>query len=192
MELDQHPQDYAGRLHQALTGLDFQEITKIITKLEAMRGTDRTLFIAGNGGSSATASHAACDFSKTILGKDTKNQTRWLRTVCFNDNIPLMTAWANDLGYEHIFSEQIRNLGKKGDLFLALTCSGNSPNIIKAVAAAKERGMESYGFLGFDGGKVKDLLDGYLLVPSYDYGVVEDVHIILCHMITDWFRQSAE
>lgn len=190
MELKNHPQDYINRLKNTLDAVDQKKIIGLIEKIKSMIGTDRTVFIAGNGGSAATGSHMACDFGKTILGKNPREKEARLRTICLNDNIPLMTAWGNDEGYEHIFSEQLRNLGKKDDLLIIITGSGNSANILEAANAAQKMGIESYGILGFDGGKVKDLLTEYLLIESSDYGIIEDMHMILVHLITDWLKRQ--
>lgn len=189
MELSTHPQNYLLRLKKTMDSLDQSKIVDLIEKIRSLIGTDRTVFIAGNGGSASTGSHMACDLGKTILGKKPRENESRLRTICLNDSIPLMTAWGNDEGYEHIFSEQLRNIGKSGDLLIIITGSGNSANIVEVVKRAKEMNVETYGILGFDGGKVKDLLDDYLLVDSDDYGVVEDIHMILVHLITDWLKR---
>jgi D-sedoheptulose 7-phosphate isomerase len=190
MELKNHSQDYFNRLKNAMDAVDQAKIADLIEKIQSMIGTDRTIFIAGNGGSAATGSHMACDFGKTILGKNPRERENRLRTICLNDNIPLMTAWGNDEGYEHIFSEQLRNLGKKDDFLIIITGSGNSANILEVARSAQKMGIKTYGILGFDGGAVKDLLDDFLLIESNDYGIVEDMHMILVHLITDWLKRQ--
>ncbi len=136
-----------------------------------------TFFIAGNGGSAATGSHLVIDILKT---SGLSNPP-----VCINlsDNIPSITAIGNDIGYNDIFSLQIEKMGKEGDILFVITGSGNSPNIINAVKVAKGKGMKTWGLLGFDGGKVKNMLDDYILVPSYDYGIVEGAHSVLLHIL---------
>ena len=109
--------------------------------------------------------------------------------MALTDNVPWMTALANDLGYEHIFSEQLKNLVQKGDVLIAISGSGNSPNIVKGVQAAKALGATVVGILGFDGGKVKDLVDTSVLIRSDNYGYVEDLHMVLDHLITAYFRE---
>jgi len=190
MELKNHPQDYIDRLKVALDMVDQSKVIHLIEKIQSMIGTERTVFIAGNGGSASTGSHMACDLGKTILGKNPREKKERLRTICLNDNIPLMTAWGNDEGYEYIFSEQLRNLGKKDDLLIIITGSGNSANIMEIAKIAQQMGIKTYGILGFNGGKVKALLDDFLLVESNDYGIVEDMHMILVHLITDWLKKQ--
>ena len=183
--MDFNPNNYLSLLQNTLAAVEREKISRLASKLEVLRGTDRTLFLAGNGGSAATASHAACDLSKTIAGENRKA----IRAICLNDNVPLLTAWANDSGYKEVFSGQLKNLGQKGDMFIAISASGNSENILEALAAAKQMGMETFGFLGFDGGKAKSLADDFLLVPVQDFGIVEDIHMIIFHMITDYFKK---
>lgn len=132
----------------------------------------------------------ACDLGKTILIDNTKERRYNFRVNSLTDNVPLMTALANDYGYKYIFSEQLKNLGRKGDMLIVLTASGNSANIIQAVSTAKALGISSFGLVGFGGGKVKDLLDDILLIESDDYGLVEDAHMVINHLITDWFRNQ--
>lgn len=189
MNPSKHVPDYFRRIRAAVNTLDHKKLIKLIIFIQSMIGEkSKTLFIAGNGGSAATASHMACDLGKTILGKKPRENNRRLRVICLNDNIPLMTAWGNDEGYEYIFSEQLRNLGTSQDALVIITGSGNSPNILQAIEAAKEIGMETFGILGFDGGKAKKILNDCLIVDSFDYGVVEDIHMITVHLITDWLK----
>lgn len=190
LEFAAHSVAYLEKLKTALDSTDKSGIARFVELLESAMGTERTLFVAGNGGSAATSSHIACDLGKTILGKTPGRDTKGLRAVALNDNVPLMTAWANDASYDRIFSEQLRMLGRKGDILLVITGSGNSGNIVEAVKVAKEMGICAFGFLGFDGGKVMPMLDDHILVPSFDYGVVEDAHSVLNHLVTDWFKSE--
>lgn len=189
MSLQNHPQEYLDELSKVLSTIDKGKLVKLIEKIQTLIGTKKTLFVCGNGGSAATSSHMACDLGKTILGKNPRENGKRLKTISLNDCIPMMTAWGNDAGYEHIFSEQLRNLGQAGDMLLVITGSGNSPNILEAIKVAKEMGIEPYGLLGFRGGKAKDLLDNYLLVESENYGIVEDIHGIVNHLVTDFLKQ---
>lgn len=181
-------QDYLDRLIIALRALPVNAIDELKQKIRNMIGTEKTIFICGNGGSASTASHMTCDFSKTILGKEPIKNTKRLRVISLNDPIPVMTAWGNDEGYENIFSQQLENLGRRGDMLIVITGSGNSANIIAAVKTAKKIGMETIGLLGFGGGKVKGLLHSSIIVDSSDYGIVEDTHHILNHLITDYLK----
>jgi len=191
MDIRQHPQKYLDELNQGLKTVDQSKLVQLIQKIQSLIGTKKTLFVCGNGGSAATASHMACDLGKTILGKNPRERKTRLRVISLNDCIPMMTAWGNDEGYEHIFSEQLRNLGQEGDMLLIITGSGNSPNILEAIKAAKEMGVETFGLLGFQGGKAKEILDDYLLVESENYGIVEDIHGIVNHLVADWLKKNS-
>jgi len=190
MDLKDHPQKYLDELNKVLAVIDKDKLVQLIQKIQALIGTRKTLFVCGNGGSAATSSHMACDLGKTILGKKPRDNKNRLRVISLNDCVPMMTAWGNDEGYEHIFSEQLCGLGSKGDMLLIITGSGNSPNILEAIKTAKEMGIETFGLLGFQGGKAKEILDDYLLVESDNYGIVEDVHGIVNHLVTDWLKNA--
>lgn len=191
MNIDKHPDKYLGKLNTVLSTLDKDKLVSLIEKIQAVIGTDKTLFVCGNGGSAATSSHMSCDLGKTILGKNPRQNCKRLKTICLNDCVPIMTAWGNDEGYEHIFSEQLRNLGQEGDILLIITGSGNSANILEVIKTAREMGIETYGLLGFHGGKAKEILDDYLLVESGNYGIVEDIHGIINHLVTDYLKRES-
>jgi len=190
MKIKDHPQDYLQRVGQVLKSIDRSKLVSLIEKIASFSKTDKTIFIAGNGGSASTASHMACDLGKTVLVDSLGDKAYRLRVVSLTDNVPLITALANDYGYEHIFSEQLKNFGRSGDMLIVLTGSGNSSNIIQAVLTAKSLGIDTFGVLGFGGGKVKEILDDMLIIDSEDYGLVEDTHLIINHMLTDWFRNQ--
>lgn len=190
MKIKDHPQNYLQRLNRVLKKIDRNKLASLIAKIASFSKTDKTIFIAGNGGSAGTASHMACDLGKTVLVDGLGDKVYRLRVVSLNDNVPLITALANDYGYEHIFSEQLKSFGRSGDMLIIITGSGNSPNIIQAVLTAKSLNIDTYGLLGFGGGKVKEILNGMLLIDSVDYGLVEDAHLIIGHLITDWFRNQ--
>lgn len=190
MKIKDHPQDYLKRLKKVLKKIDRSKLASFIEKIASFSKTDKTIFIAGNGGSASTASHMACDLGKTVLIDSLGDKAYRLRVISLTDNVPLITALSNDYGYEHIFSEQLKSFGRSGDMLIVLTGSGNSPNIIQAVLTAKSLGIQTYGLLGFGGGKVKEILDDMLLIDSDDYGLVEDAYLIIEHLITDWFRSK--
>jgi D-sedoheptulose 7-phosphate isomerase len=146
------------------------------------------ILVAGNGGSASTASHLACDLAKTVLGTDPGSRASRFRVVSLADNVALLTAWANDVGYESVFAEQVKSLGQSGDVLVVVSASGSSPNIVAAVRAARARGLETIGLLGFDGGEVKSLLDEHVVVDCLDYGHIESAHLVLGHLLTDWFK----
>jgi D-sedoheptulose 7-phosphate isomerase len=146
------------------------------------------IFIIGNGGSASTASHMAVDLAK---GTQVKGYPS-LRVISLTDNVGMITAWANDLAYEEVFTEQLKNLLSYKDVLIAISASGNSPNILSAVRYAKSRGAATVGFIGFGGGKLKDLVDVDITVSSHNYGVVEDFHLTLNHIISQFIKQFRE
>jgi D-sedoheptulose 7-phosphate isomerase len=145
---------------------------------------EKQVFTLGNGGSASTASHIAADLAKNTIGA----HMRRFRITSLNDNTAILTALANDLGYENVFSEQLQNLVRPGDLLIAVSASGNSPNVVKAIRYAQAQCAEVVGILGFDGGQAAKLADLAIIVPSCHYGVVEDVHLIINHILVDYFR----
>lgn len=183
--------NYLSKVRTLCNTVDIDEIVRSLKVLEDIYKNKRTIFVIGNGGSASTASHFVCDLGKTILGKDRENKKRF-RIFCLSDNIPFLTALGNDRSYSEIFSEQLKNYAKEKDLLLTITGSGNSPNIIEAIKTAKELKMQTLAFLGFDGGKVKQMVDSYILIPSNEYGPIEDFHLILNHLITLYFLEKNE
>lgn len=144
-----------------------------------------TVFTLGNGGSAATASHFACDLAKgTIVPGGPR-----FRVIALTDNVPLIMAWSNDVSYESVFAEQLYNLMGRGDVVVAFSGSGNSPNVLRAVALARQQGGITIGFSGFDGGKLSHMVDVPVVVPCYCMEQVEDVHLILCHLMATVLRQ---
>lgn len=185
--------DFAKNYFQKLADLgkliDLEEVEKVMNLIEEAYKNGKTIFVAGNGGSAATASHMVCDLCKTILGKDNINSTKKrFKVVSLTDNVPLLTALANDCSYDFAFSEYLKTFANKGDLLLVITGSGNSKNIIEAVNVAKNLNMVTMGFLGFNGGVCRKILDASILIPSSEYGPVEDFHMVLDHMITAYFK----
>jgi len=182
--------DYLSGLKDVLDRLPLKPIDEIIYAIERARDEGRQIFIIGTGGSAATASHMMNDLCKGTLGH--KGDAPWprLRVIALTDNVSLMTAWANDTDFNHIFSEPLKNLAQRGDVLVAISASGNSPNIIAAVEAAKQIGVTVLGLTGFTGGKLSKMADVSLVVPSDGYGPVEDVHMILDHIITSYLYEK--
>ncbi len=145
----------------------------------------RQVFLFGNGGSAATASHFAVDLGKGLQARD----GRRLRALALTDAVPLMTAWANDTDYSRIFSEQLINFVRPGDVAIAISGSGNSPNVLKGVRTATEKGALAIGFTGDMGGKLKDLVDLCVVVPSDNMQHIEDCHMIVAHVIYTDLRE---
>jgi D-sedoheptulose 7-phosphate isomerase len=182
--------DYVNGLKNVLDRLPWETIDRILQAMEEVHQRRGQMFVIGNGGSAATASHMMNDLNKGTLGH--KGDAPWprFRVIALTDNVSLMTAWANDTDYNHSFSEPLKNLAQRGDLLIAISASGNSPNIIAAVEAAKQMGVKVIGLAGFDGGKLAKLADVSFIVPSSEYGPVEDAHMILDHIITGYLYEK--
>jgi len=182
-------QEYRDGVKAALDSLADDDIHDFIAYFQSAYEAGQQVFIIGNGGSAATASHMACDLAKSVLGRANQPQTPRFRAIALTDNMPLVTAWGNDASYELVFAEQLRNLANSGDLLVVITGSGNSTNIVEAVRAARELGVTAIGLLGFEGGAVRALLDHSVIVPSNNYGYIEDAHMILNHLVTEYFKR---
>ena len=162
--------------------VDLDAVERVVDHLRTARDADGTIYVAGNGGSAATASHLAND-----LGKGTKaSGGAFVRVMCLSDNVSWLTALANDEGYERVFSGQLENFAGPGDVFLAISASGSSENLIDAAELARRRGVITVALLGFDGGRLKDRVDEYLWLPTEqgEYGLVETGHSVLCDILT--------
>lgn len=180
--------DYLERLKTAIDAMPLEHIAATGEILYRAYRHNKQVFIIGNGGSAATASHMACD-----LGMNTAapNRPRF-RVSSLNDNMPLVSALANDLGYDRVFAEQLTNLVHPGDVLISISGSGRSPNILAAMRCARERGATNIALLGFDGGKAIELADEYVLIPSSNYGIVEDLHLVLDHMLVAYFSERLQ
>lgn len=180
--------DYVDRLRAALEQIPVARVEVMGDILYRAYQHNKQVFIIGNGGSAATASHMACDLGKNTIAH---NRPRF-RVMSLNDNMPLLSALANDVGYEHVFAEQLRNLIHPGDVLISISGSGNSPNVLRAMEYARSRAATNIALLGFDGGRAMKLADEYMLVPIRDYGIVEDLHMVLDHILTEYFRARLE
>tara|TARA_B100000949_G_scaffold228556_1_gene236270 strand:+ start:299 stop:847 length:549 start_codon:yes stop_codon:yes gene_type:complete len=159
------------------------KISEMINLLQEVRNNKKNVFVIGNGGSSSTASHFVCDLLKTSINN---SQPRF-RAQCLSDNTAVMTAWSNDVSYDDIFSEQLKNFVEEGDILIAISCSGNSTNVIKAVEESKRRGIKTIGLTG-NAGKLEQLSDLVIKVPSDNILLIEGVHSVLLHYITEILR----
>ncbi len=175
--------DYVANLQQVLLHIDTKEFEKVLAKLAEVTATGKKIYVCGNGGSAAIADHLCCDWSKGTHFQDKAA----IKTQSLASNTALFTACANDFGYEKSFSAQLEMFGEKGDVLLAISSSGNSPNILQAVSVAREKGMTSIGLCGFSGGKLKSSADICLYVAFDNYGLVEDAHQILMHVLAQYF-----
>lgn len=172
--------DYIAGLARTLQSLPLDTIAEIAAILEEAREEERAVFLLGNGGSAATASHIACDLNKTAI----RPNARRLRATALSDNVPLITAWANDTHYHNIFVEQLQNFLRPRDVVIAISGSGRSTNVLDAVRRARELGAVTIGLTGFDGGLLRDHVDLCLIVACENMGQIEDVHLAVGHMLT--------
>jgi D-sedoheptulose 7-phosphate isomerase len=183
--VETHVHDYLRRLVATLKEIPTDRVERLADLLYRAYADGKQVFTFGNGGSASTASHMAADLSKNTIGPN----MRRFRIMSLNDNMSLVTALANDLGYENMFAEQLQNLIHPGDVLIAISGSGNSPNVLRAIEYAQSRSAEAAALLGFDGGKAAELADLSVLVDSHDYGVVEDAHLIINHILVEYFRE---
>jgi len=177
--------DYLLAVQDVLAHLDHQVVDRMLDVIWRGYEEGRTLFVFGNGGSAALASHFACDIGKgTVAGR-----AKRLKTIALTDNVALITAWANDKAYEEVFSEQLESLAEKGDIALAISGSGNSPNVIRGLQAGRRLGVQTLALTGFAGGRAKTLADLCLIVPSDSMQHIEDAHLCATHAIFLAIRQ---
>jgi D-sedoheptulose 7-phosphate isomerase len=161
---------------------------EIVSALVKARDAGRRIYICGNGGSASTASHMASDLNK---GANRKDAPRF-KAIALTDNIPAMLAWANDASYDDIFVEQLRNHLEKGDIVIGISGSGNSPNVLKAMHYANDNGATTIGLTGFDGGKLAQMAKICYTVPSNCMQQIEDIHLLIEHMLSLILRDSPE
>jgi D-sedoheptulose 7-phosphate isomerase len=174
-----HSRKYINGLQVTLTRLPIPLIDQVINLLHDARLRDCQVFIMGNGGSASTASHFVCDLGKNTRRKGWPN----FRVMGLTDNMAIFSALANDEGYENVFAQQLDSFVGPGDVVIGISTSGNSTNVLNAVRLAKERGAITVGFTGFDGGRLGSLVDVNLHVPSDSIEQVEDIHLMLEHLI---------
>ncbi len=179
---------YVFEIKETLDNLPWGAIRDTINLLHHARLMGKQVFIMGNGGSAATASHMACD-----LGKNTvvPNRPRF-RVMALTDNMPLFSAYANDHGYENVFAEQLASFVRRGDIVIAISTSGNSPNVLKAIELAREVGAITIGWTGYDGGMLSTVVDIPVIVPNHCAEQIEDIHLMLEHLVTTALRRAMQ
>lgn len=175
--------DYLALVCREIEKLDTTEVENVSELIERAYDAGRFVFIIGNGGSGANASHLSEDLAKCTLC-DFENQKR-LKVLSLTDNTAGIMAWANDEGYDRVFLEQLKNLASPGDLLLAISGSGNSPNILRAVEWANKNGLTTVGLTGFSGGKLKTTAQHSLHAAVDDMGIVESLHQVVFHWLID-------
>ncbi len=178
--------DYLKELKGLLDIFPHDRFDAIGQELLTAYNEERQIFIMGNGGSGSTASHFACDINKGSCFELDKK----FKVICLNDNVPTMLAYANDLSYNKVFIEQLKNFLQAGDVVIGISGSGNSENVIQAISYAKERGARTVGLTGFDGGKLAKTADIPLTAAIHDMQKVEDVHMIVVHMLMQYLCNS--
>lgn len=182
----QFPASYREKLLSTIETIDTALVTQAIEWMREARGANRALFVAGNGGSAATAAHFVCDMVKgASMGQSTR-----FRIVALGQNLPTLTAYSNDVSYADAMVEELKNFAQPGDLYMAISGSGNSPNVVRAMEYAKELGCRTIALTGRDGGKLGQLAELNIHVPEPHMGRIEDAHHIICHMIGYYFMDQ--
>ena len=183
---------FFDEIKKCIEEISIEQIEEVTDVLYRAWKNDRQVFILGNGGSASQASHMAADIGKNTLGRIYDPRIKRFRIMALTDNVSALTAYANDVGYDEVFSQQLRNLIQEHDILIVITGSGNSPNVLKAVEYARERNAITIGLLGYDGGRVKNMLDYPVIVRSNNYGVIESVHPAIHHLMVGYFREKID
>ncbi|HYT88576.1 MAG TPA: SIS domain-containing protein [Gemmataceae bacterium] len=185
VKLDVRP--FLDRVGQELARIDPAEVKALADAIYGCYESGRLAFICGNGGSGSNASHFCEDLGKGTLRRQDfdDDKKKRLRVLSLTDNTPYILAWGNDEGFERVFVEQLKNLASPGDLLIAISGSGNSPNVLRAVEWANRNGLRTFGCTGFDGGKLRHLAQHGLHVPLDDMGIVESIHLTAFHWVVD-------
>lgn len=175
---------YFQEIIRCIVLLDKQSIAKVIEEVVAAYRNDRKIYILGNGGAASTASHIACDLGKGTLARVYDTKEKRLHVMSLTDNVAVMTAYANDLSFDDIFLQQLRNLVEKDDVVIGISGSGNTKNVLNAITYAKKSGAKTIGLAGFNsGGKLAEIVDIPVTVKTNHYGPIEDVHMMIGHLV---------
>ena len=179
-------QSYRSLIQGALNTIDLEAVSAAIGLLDKARDSGRMIFVCGNGGSASTASHFVCDMVKGA----SYGRSKRFRILALTDSLPTLTAYSNDVSYDCVFVEQLHNLASAGDVVMAISGSGNSPNVIRAVEYANSIGCETIALTGRDGGKLGLLAKLQIRVAEPHMGRIEDGHMVVCHMIGYYFMEQ--
>lgn len=185
--IEDYLDSYAEFLRQGLESVDRSALRSVVRELTEVYRLRRTVWVCGNGGSASISDHFACDHLKGI----STNTALRPRVLSLSSNAALLTAIGNDLSFDRVFEYQLASLAQSGDVLIAVSSSGNSPNIVRAVNIAKSLGLRTIGFVGFDGGELLKIADHALHVKVANYGVVEDAHQSLMHVLAQFIRLAA-
>lgn len=183
--------EFSKKSIKAIQNIPHDEIAKALNILQAAYERNGRVYVFGNGGSWAIAGHWVTDFNKTVFSQHLKKHNRRFRVSRIPPSAEELTAWANDVGYDMIFAKPLENVLEDTDVVIAISSSGNSPNVIKAVEVAKKNKVPVIGLSGFDGGKLNKLADVKILVstPKGDYEIVESTHDTIMHLMTKYFKE---
>jgi D-sedoheptulose 7-phosphate isomerase len=185
--VQQRFREYLASAAALQAALDLSAVEAFVELVQQARQRGATIFLCGNGGSATTACHFATDLQKSTVAP---GQPR-VRALALGENTGLLTAWANDTDYSRVFAEQLQALGRPGDVLVALSASGNSPNVLAAVEAAREVGMTVVALTGFDGGILRGRADLAIHVPVASYELAEDAHLMVCHLVIIALKAAA-
>ena len=186
MDLKHFANTYLDELRELLEGFDTEAFEKIVNQILSAYADENRIFVMGNGGSAATASHLACDINKGCCFDLDKK----FKMICLNDNLPTLMALANDVSYDVVFVEQLKNFFKPQDLVIGISGSGNSENVLQAIRYAKDNGGQTIGMSGYAGGKLAQLVDIAFIARCDDMQKIEDAHVIVAHMLMQAIYRS--
>jgi phosphoheptose isomerase len=186
-EFQEFVRDYYQRFSEALLSFDKGPMSDVLSVIDRVHKADGILWVAGNGGSAAIANHTCCDMTK---GTHTEG-CKILRCQSLSANVPILTAIGNDIGYEQTFSKQVEYYIRENDALLLVSSGGNSPNVVNACQLANDLGVETIAFVGFRGGKLKEIAKHCVWIPVDNYGIVEDAHQSLIHVISQYMKHRA-
>jgi D-sedoheptulose 7-phosphate isomerase len=178
-------ENYRLSVTQTLAGIDAAKVAQAVEWLKEARDQNKHIFVCGNGGSASTASHFACDIVKGASYKQDKR----FRILALTDSLPTLTAYSNDVNYESVFVEQLKNFAQAGDVVMGISSSGNSPNVVRAVEYGNSIECRTIGLSGRDGGKLAPIAQLSIHVDDTHTGRIEDAHMIVCHMIGYYFME---
>lgn len=189
--MDKYIENFIKKTEKAIKKVSNQEIAKAIHIIEETYERDGRIYIFGNGGSLALATHWVSDFNKTVFSHNLEKNIRRFQAIRIPTTEEELTAWANDVGYDMVFAGPLKNYLKETDCVIAISSSGNSENIIKAVDLCKKNNIPVIGLTGFDGGRLYKMADAKLHIPTNkgEYGVVESAHGLLLHLLTNYFKE---
>lgn len=187
IDINEHILGYTIQLADAMSKVDRSKMSRLYNALEAIVEAGMPVYVCGNGGSAAIAQHFACDHAKGVHGDCDHFHPN---IISLSTNVPMITAIGNDIDFSEVFAHQLNFVPEKEGVLIAISSSGNSPNIIKAIKKAEQRGLATISFTGFDGGEAAKIADLNIHVPAHNYGIVEDIHQMLMHCLAQTLRMN--